>query len=245
MSAPIVHMFPCLSDNYGLLIHDPSSGLTATIDTPDAKEITAQCSVKGWTLTHIFNTHHHWDHTGGNLDLSEQISGLKIIGPAHDAARIPGLTEGVSGGQVFEFGTVQVNVLETPGHTTGHIIYYIPAAKLAFVGDTLFKMGCGRLFEGSPQDMFDSMAKIAALPDETQLYCAHEYTLSNGRFAMTAEPNNPAIKDEMIKAAALRDQGRPTVPTTVALEKEINPFLRAKTAAHLGEIRAAKDNFKG
>lgn len=245
MTALIVHMFPCLSDNYGLLIHDPNTKLTATIDTPDAKEIAAQCTAKGWTLTHIFNTHHHWDHTGGNLKLLEDNTHLKIMGPAHDAARIPGLTDGVRDNESFEFGTVQVHVLETPGHTTGHVIYHIPEAKVAFVGDTIFKMGCGRLFEGSPQDMFESMAKIAALPDDTQLYCAHEYTLSNGRFAMTIEPDNQAIKDEMKLAAALRDQGEPTIPTTVALEKDINPFMRAKTAKRLGEIRSAKDNFQG
>jgi len=243
MTSAIIHMFPCLSDNYGLLIHDPASGLTAAIDTPDAAEITAQCDVKGWTLSHIFNTHHHWDHTGGNLQLAQQNPSLTIIGPSHDAARIPGLTQGVSGEETFKFGQHSIQVLETPGHTSGHIIYYVPTAKAAFVGDTLFKMGCGRLFEGSPQEMFDSMAKIASLPDDTQLYCAHEYTLSNGRFALTVEPDNQAIKDEMKRAQTLRDKGFPTVPTSVALEKEINPFMRAKTAKHLGEIRAAKDNF--
>lgn len=243
MNTAIIHMFPCLSDNYGLLFHDPDSGLTACIDTPDKDEILKQCDSKGWTLSHIFNTHHHWDHTGGNLDLAAQISGLEIIGPSHDAARIPGLTTGVRGGESFTFGQQTVEVLETPGHTTGHIIYYVPTASAAFVGDTLFKMGCGRLFEGSPQDMFASMAKIAALPDDTQLYCAHEYTLSNGRFALTAEPNNQAIKDEMIRAKSLREQGLPTVPTTVALEKEINPFMRASSPQQLGDIRKAKDNF--
>jgi len=243
MSHAIIHMFPCLSDNYGLLLHDPDSGLTASIDTPDADEILKQCKTKGWTLSHIFNTHHHWDHTGGNETLARTINGLNIIGPAHDAQRIPGLTIGVSGGEAFDFGAQKIQVLETPGHTTGHIIYYVPTARAAFVGDTLFKMGCGRLFEGSPQDMFASMAKISALPDETQLYCAHEYTLSNGRFAMTAEPENQDIKDEMIRAAALRDKGLPTVPTSVALEKRINPFMRAASAKKLGEIRTAKDNF--
>ena len=243
MSQAIIHMFPCLSDNYGLLLHDPDSGLTASIDTPDADEILKQCRIKGWTLSHIFNTHHHWDHTGGNEALAAQIKGLNIIGPAHDAARIPGLTTGVRGGGHFDFGAQKIEVLETPGHTTGHIIYYVSTAATAFVGDTLFKMGCGRLFEGSPEDMFDSMAKIAALPDETQLYCAHEYTLSNGRFAITAEPDNQDIKDEMERAAALREKDLPTVPTSVALEKRINPFMRAATAKELGKIRAAKDSF--
>lgn len=243
MSAAIIHMFPCLDDNYGLLLHDPKSGFTATIDTPDAKEISKQCAAKGWTLSHIFNTHHHWDHTGGNLELAQQNPTLKIIGPAHDKKRIPGMTHGVSQGDEFEFGEQTIHIIETPGHTTSHIIFYVPSAKLAFVGDTLFKMGCGRLFEGTPQDMFDSMAKIAALPDETQLYCAHEYTLSNGRFALTAEPNNQDIHAEMKRAQALRDKGLPTVPTTVELEKKINPFMRAHSAEHLGDIRRAKDNF--
>ncbi len=243
MSRAIIHMFPCLTDNYGFLLHDPDSGLTASVDTPDAKEITAQCQDKGWTLTHVFNTHHHWDHTGGNLDLAAAYPGLEIIGPAHDAARIPGLTQGVRGGESFYFGPQKIEVIETPGHTTGHIIYYIPQASAAFVGDTLFKMGCGRLFEGSPQDMFDSLAKIAALPGETLLYCAHEYTLSNGRFALTVEPDNQDLITEITRAKALREQGKPTVPTQVKLEKAINPFMRAKTAQHLGDIRRAKDNF--
>jgi len=243
MTRAIVHMFPCLSDNYGLLLHDPDTGLTASIDTPDADEIMAQCKDKGWQLSHIFNTHHHWDHTGGNLELAAKIEKLKIIGPSHDAARIPGLTQGVSGGEQFIFGAQTISVIETPGHTSGHIIYYLPQSKLAFVGDTLFKMGCGRLFEGTPQEMFDSLAKIAALPDETLLYCAHEYTLSNGRFALTVEPNNQALIDEIKKAEAQREKGHPTVPTNVELEKAINPFMRAKTAKQLGEIRKTKDNF--
>lgn len=243
MSRAIVHMFPCLSDNYGLLLHDPESGLTASIDSPDAAEITAQCESKGWTLSHIFNTHHHWDHTGGNLDLAASNPALQIIGPGHDAARIPGLTQGVGGGESFTFGSQKVTVIETPGHTSGHIIYYISQSQLAFVGDTLFKMGCGRLFEGTPEEMFDSLAKIAALPGETLLYCAHEYTLSNGRFALTVEPDNQALIAEIARATDLRDKGQPTVPTQVDLEKAINPFMRAKTAKQLGEIRRAKDNF--
>jgi len=243
MSRAIVHMFPCLSDNYGLLLHDPDSGLTASIDTPDAAEISAQCASKGWTLTHIFNTHHHWDHTGGNLALTKENPQLEIIGPGHDAARIPGLTQGVRGDERFEFGAQTVQVIETPGHTNGHIIYYLAQSGLAFVGDTLFKMGCGRLFEGTPEDMFTSMARIAALPDDTLLYCAHEYTLSNGRFALTVEPNNQALIDEMERATSLREEGEPTVPTSVALEKAINPFMRAETAQKLGDIRRAKDSF--
>lgn len=243
MPRAIVHMFPCLSDNYGLLLHDAETGLTAAIDTPDAAEIKVQCELQGWRLSHIFNTHHHWDHTGGNLELAADNPDLVIIGPAHDAARIPGLTQGVRGGEPFNFGANIIKIIETPGHTSGHIIYHLPQSKLAFVGDTLFKMGCGRLFEGTPQEMFDSLAKIAALPDETLLYCAHEYTLSNGRFAITVEPENQALIDEIKRAKALREKGLPTVPTQVGLEKAINPFMRAKTAQRLGEIRRAKDDF--
>jgi len=243
MNRAIVHMFPCLSDNYGLLLHDPDSGLTASIDTPDAAEIISQCQSKGWTLTHIFNTHHHWDHTGGNLDLAASFPKLEIIGPGHDAARIPGLTQGVRGEESFEFGAQTIKVIETPGHTNGHIIYYLPQSNLAFVGDTIFKMGCGRLFEGTAEEMFNSLAKIAALPDETLLYCAHEYTLSNGRFAITVEPDNQDIIDEIARAQSLREKNQPTVPSSIALEKAINPFMRAKTAKELGDIRRAKDNF--
>jgi hydroxyacylglutathione hydrolase len=243
MSRAIIHMFPCLSDNYGFLLHDPSSGLTAAIDTPDAEEIKAQCKSQGWTLTHILNTHHHWDHTGGNLELAKVFPALEIIGPAHDAARIPGLTQGMREGETLEFGAQKIDVIETPGHTMGHIIYHLPHAQVAFVGDTLFKMGCGRLFEGTPEEMFASLAKIAALPDETLLYCAHEYTLSNGRFALTIEPDNQALIDEIARAKNLREKGLPTVPTHVALETAINPFMRAKSAQKLGEIRRAKDQF--
>ena len=168
-----IALFPCLSDNYGLLIHDKQSGETAAIDTPEVSAIEAQCRARGWTLTQIWNTHHHWDHVGGNLELKES-HGLSITGP-HQEGRIPGLDRGVAGGDRFNFGAHEVRVIFTPGHTRDHIIYYVPAAKSAFVGDTLFVLGCGRLFEGSAQDMFGSMAAIAALPDETKLYCAHEY----------------------------------------------------------------------
>ena len=183
------------------------------------------------------------DHTGGNLELLKQNPALEIIGPAHDAKRIPGMTRGVSQGETFDLGRQIIHVFETPGHTTSHIIFYVPDAKAAFVGDTLFKMGCGRLFEGSAHDMFDSMAKIAALPDDTQLYCAHEYTLSNGAFALTVDADNRDLHAEMTTAKALRDKGLPTVPTSVGLEKKINPFMRAETPERLGDIRRAKDNF--
>ena len=237
-----IALFPCLSDNYGLLIHDRKSGETAAIDTPEVTKIEAACQERGWTLTQIWNTHHHPDHTGGNLALKEKF-GLTITGPDQIKGRIPGLDKGVSGGDMFRFGGHEVQAIFTPGHTVDHIIYYVPAAKAAFVGDTIFALGCGRLFEGSPEDMFGSMAAIAQLPDDTQLYCAHEYTLSNAKFAMTVEPDNQALLDFIEKAKALRQRGLPTVPTTVAMEKAANPFMRAGSAARLGEIRTAKDSF--
>ena len=241
-----IKLFPCLMDNYGFLIHDSESGATATIDTPEAAKINAALSREGWTLTEIWNTHHHFDHVGGNVELAAQ-HGAIIRGPGHDKKRIPGLTHGVEGGENFKFGAHNVRVIATPGHTTSHIIYHIPSAHegqgAAFVGDTIFVMGCGRLFEGTPQDMFESMAKIAALAPSTQLYCAHEYTLSNGKFALTVEPDNTDLAAYMERAKALRDKAVPTVPTSVAQETKINPFMRAATAARLGEIRKLKDNF--
>ncbi len=241
---PDIAIFPCLSDNYGLLIHDPISGETAAIDTPDANEIARQCEARGWTLTHIWNTHHHPDHTGGNTALKQRY-GVKIIGPAKDADRIDGLDDGVAEGDIINLGTHAVQVFETDGHTIGHIIFYVPSAQAAFVGDTVFSLGCGRLFEGTPAQMFDSLAKIAALPSETRLYCAHEYTLSNARFAVTAEPDNQDLHRYIEEAKALRSAGKFTVPTSVAQELKTNPFMRASSAEHLGAIRAAKDNFQG
>jgi len=242
MSAPEIALFPCLSDNYGLLIHDPISGETAAIDTPEVSKIEAACMARGWRLTQIWNTHHHPDHTGGNMALKEKY-GLTITGPDQIKGRIPGLDKGVSGGDSFMFGGHKVEVIFTPGHTVDHIIYHVPAAKAAFVGDTLFVLGCGRLFEGSPADMYGSMAAIASLPDETALYCAHEYTLSNARFAVTIEPENKDLLDYVEQAKVMREKGQPTVPTTVAMEKKTNPFMRAPTPERLGEIRAAKDSF--
>ena len=237
-----IHMFPCLNDNYGFLVHSPDTGETAAIDSPEAAKILAACKEKGWELTHIWNTHHHFDHVGGNLELQKS-HGVEIIGPGHDVKRIPGLTKGVHGGESFTFGGHEVHVFETPGHTTSHIIYHIPSAQTAFVGDTIFVLGCGRLFEGTPAQMYDSLKAICALPAETKLYCAHEYTLSNARFAITVEPDNQDLIDYIAYAKSLREQNTPTVPTTVAMELKNNPFVRARSAKRLGEIRAAKDIF--
>ncbi len=243
MPAPLeIEMFPSLSDNYGFLVHSPDTGETAAIDTPDVSDILDACEFNGWTLTHIWNTHHHFDHVGGNLALQKQL-GVEILGPGHDQKRIPGITRGVSGGESFDFGGHSVHVIDTPGHTTSHIIYHIPSMKAAFVGDTIFVMGCGRLFEGTPAQMHDSLNAIAAMPPATKLYCAHEYTLSNGAFALTVEPDNEDLIAYMEQAKAMREDDIPTVPTTVGMELKINPFMRAGSAERLGEIRAAKDNF--
>ncbi|MCP5180818.1 MAG: hydroxyacylglutathione hydrolase [Pseudomonadales bacterium] len=251
-----VHQFLCLSDNYGYLLHDPVSGQTAAVDSPDAEAINGALQAKGWTLTHIFNTHHHFDHAGGNEALKARW-GCEIVGAANDAARIPGIDRQVGDGDNFLFGGVTVQVLEVPGHTSGHIAYYLPSEGIAFVGDTLFVLGCGRLFEGTPAQMWHSIGKLMALPDSTVLYCAHEYTQSNARFALSVEPDNAALVARSAEIDALRDKGQPTVPTTVAREKATNPFVRATSLAlqrTLGmegaaavdvfaETRRRKDNF--
>jgi len=220
-----VHMFPCLSDNYGFLLHDREAELTATIDTPDADAILAALQERGWRLTHIFNTHHHADHAGGNLAL-KRLTGCEVIGPRADAARIPGIDRPVGEGDEFRFGLHRVRVFDTPGHTRGHVVYHLPDDGVAFVGDTLFAMGCGRLFEGTPAQMWSSLQKLLALPPDTRLYCAHEYTQANGRFALTVEPGNQALVERMREVSELRARNRPTVPTTLALETATNPFLR-------------------
>jgi hydroxyacylglutathione hydrolase len=225
MSPLTIHMFPCLADNYGYLLHDRDSGSTAAVDTPDAKEILAQLEAKGWRLTHILNTHHHADHAGGNLELKRQ-TGCTIVGPRADAARIPGIDVAVGEGDVVELGGHRAAVLDTPGHTRGHIVYYFADAHAAFVGDTLFALGCGRLFEGTPAQMWSSLQKILRWPDDTRLYCAHEYTQSNARFALTVEPGNEDLKQRAAAIASRRAANQPTVPSTLAEERATNPFLR-------------------
>ncbi len=251
-----VHQFPCLSDNYGYLLHDPDSGLTAAIDTPDSDAILAALADRGWTLSHIFNTHHHADHAGGNLAL-KAATGCTVVGCAADAARIPGLDRPVADGDSFDFGGHRIEVLETPGHTVGHVVYHVPDQAIAFVGDTLFAMGCGRLFEGSAEQMWSSLSRLMRWPDQTRVYCAHEYTLANGKFALSVDPDNRDLKARMEEVVARRSKGQPTVPTSMALEKRTNPFLRAADAAlaaHIGmagrapvevfaETRRRKDEF--
>jgi hydroxyacylglutathione hydrolase len=251
-----VHMFPCLSDNYGFLIHDGEAGVTAVIDTPEVTPINAALEEKGWQLTHILNTHHHFDHAGGNEELKAKW-GCTVVGAANDAARIPGIDVQVSDGESLAFGNTQAQIFETPGHTSGHIVYYFADDGIAFVGDTLFALGCGRLFEGTPDQMWSSLKKLMALPDDTVVYCAHEYTQSNAAFALSVEPGNAELVARSEEIDRLRAAGEPTVPTTIGLEKATNPFLRPDSAnlqatvgmeegdlvAVFAETRRRKDSF--
>lgn len=225
-----IEQFACLSDNYAVLIHDEDTGLTASIDAPDAEVILERLGARGWRLTHLLITHHHGDHTGGNLRLKEA-TGCVIIGPRAEADRIPGLDRGVAEGDTIEFGSYEIRVLETPGHTVGHITYWIPAAHAAFVGDTLFAMGAGRIFEGSAEIMWSSLKKIMELPRDTQIYCGHEYTAANARFALSIEPGNTALQSRAMEIERLRADGKPTLPTRLDHELETNPFLRAHVPA--------------
>jgi hydroxyacylglutathione hydrolase len=249
-----VHQFPCLSDNYGFLARDEESGLVACIDTPDAAAILRELDRLGWKLSLILNTHWHPDHAGGNPEV-KAATGAEVVGPA-EVARIAPPDRVVSGGDHVRLGETDLAVIETGGHTLGHIAYYSAADHVAFVGDTLFALGCGRLFEGAPQQMWASLQRLAALPDDTRVYCAHEYTASNARFALSVD-DDPALKARAEAVFAARARDEPTVPTTIGLEKATNPFLRAPgLAPRLGvpsepayaafaAVRAAKDGFKG
>ena len=250
-----IHQFPCLSDNYGYLAHDPVSGETAAIDTPDADTYLAEAQAKGWTITAIWNTHWHPDHAGGNLKIKEA-TGCTIIGPKGEAEKIPGIDHAVGGGDTVSLGGLESAVLDVPGHTLGHIAYHIAAANTAFVGDAVFALGCGRVFEGDMAMMWASMQTIKTLPSDTTLYCAHEYTQSNARFAETIETDNAALKAYIAEIDDKRARGERTVPMGLARELETNPFLRADipalqaamghpgdAAATFGEIRGRKDRF--
>lgn len=230
MSDLEIHQFPCLSDNFGVLIHDPAAGLTASIDAPDAAAVSAALAARGWKLTHILTTHHHADHTGGNLDLKAR-TGCQIIGPRNEAQRIPGIDKTVGEGDTLKLGAFEIQAMDTPGHTAGHITYYIPAARAAFVGDTLFAIGCGRVIEGDARMMWGSLQKLMALPRDTAIYCGHEYTQSNARFALTIEPDNAALVARAKEVDALRAAGKATLPTTIGAELATNPFLRPHVAA--------------
>ena len=244
-----VHQFPCLSDNYGFLVRDDATGVTATIDTPDADAILAELGKLGWTLDLILNTHWHPDHAGGNAAI-QAATGATIVGP-QEVTRIAPLDRPVVQGDAVAVGDTTLSVIDTGGHTLGHIAYHDAKGHIAFVGDTLFALGCGRLFEGTAEQMWSSLAKLTALPDDTTVYCAHEYTATNARFALSVD-EDPALKIRADQVFAARERGEPTVPTTIGLEKATNPFLRAPLlrphlgpAEAFGEIRAAKDGFKG
>ena len=235
---------PVLSDTYVWLMHDPASGETVVIDPAVADPVLAAAAARGWRITQIWNTHWHPDHTGGNLDV-KAATGCVITGPSAEAGRIGSLDRLVSEGDRVAIGGVEAEVWAVPGHTAGHIAYHLPEAAVAFVGDTLFAMGCGRLFEGTAAQMHANLQRLAALPEETRIYCAHEYTLSNARFALTVEPDNAALRARAAEVEAMRAEGKPTVPTTIALERATNPFMRAASAEELAERRAAKDSFRG
>ncbi|CAA7623593.1 hydroxyacylglutathione hydrolase [Magnetospirillum sp. UT-4] len=215
-----------LNDNFVYLLHDPESGATAAVDPSVAEPVRDALAERGWTLTHILNTHHHHDHTGGNLEL-KRATGAQVVGARKDAARIPGIDVEVGEGDTFLLGHAALMVLETPGHTLGHIAYWAPDSQALFSGDTLFSLGCGRLFEGTPEQMWSSLAKLRELPPATRVYCAHEYTAANGRFARLVERDNPVLKARLDEVHRQEMAGRPTVPSTLAEERAANPFLRA------------------
>jgi hydroxyacylglutathione hydrolase len=235
---------PVLSDNYVWLVREAATGAVMVVDPAVAEPVLAEADNRGWTITHIWNTHWHPDHTGGNAAI-KAATGCAITGPAAEAGRIPTLDVQVRGGDVVTLGTTKARVIDVPAHTAGHIAFHFEDEGIAFVGDTLFAMGCGRLFEGTAAQMFDNMRKLEALPDNTVIYCAHEYTQSNGRYALTAEPSNAALIARMKDVNAARARGEPTVPTTIGQERATNPFMRAATVAELAERRAAKDSFRG
>ena len=224
-----IHQFPCLSDNFGVLIHDAASGQTASIDAPEAEPVRRALASKGWMLTHILVTHHHADHTQGIAALKAE-TGCRVIGPKNEAGKIPTLDEKVGGGDVLDFGGHRVEVIDTPGHTAGHITYWMPNDKVAFVGDTLFAIGCGRVIEGTPEMMWQSLERLIALPPETMIYCGHEYTAANARFALAIEPDNKALIARAAEVDRLRAADKPTLPTRMDEELATNPFLRPQVA---------------
>lgn len=251
-----VHQFPCLSDNYGYLLHDPQSEETACIDTPDADAYLREAASKGWQISQIWNTHWHPDHAGGNAAI-KAATGCRIIAPAAESDKIEGMDRGVGQGDIVMLGDWEAHVIDVGGHTNGHIAFHLPGSGLAFVGDSLFALGCGRMFEGTAPQFWDSLKRLKALPPETLVYCAHEYTAANAKFAHHADPENKDLAAYCDDIVRLREKGRPTVPTTMARELKTNPFLRADAPdmqARWGgnapyetfaALREAKDNFKG
>lgn len=231
-----------LADNYVWLVHDPDSEETVVVDPAVADPVLQAADERGWRISQIWNTHWHPDHIGGN-DAIRQRTGCTVTAPAAEAAKIPHIDHAVGEGDVAQIGDHVAHVLEVPAHTAGHIAYHLAEDSAVFVGDTLFAMGCGRLFEGTAAQMFANMRRLAALPDDTAVYCAHEYTLSNGRFAVVAEPDNRAVAERLAQVEAARARGEATVPTTIGAERATNPFMRAADAEELARRRAAKDKF--
>jgi len=256
MSDLAIHQIPVLVDNFIYLAHDPESGETACVDPAVAAPVMDALATKGWSLSHILNTHHHHDHTGGNLEL-KQATGCTIVGAAADASRIPGIDVQIGEGDRVSIGNHQAQIFDVSGHTNGHIAYWFEIDQALFSGDTLFSLGCGRLFEGTPAQMWTSLLKLRDLPDATKVYCAHEYTSSNADFALTIEPENEDLKRRADEVLRLRANGKPTVPSNLGEEKRVNPFLRADNddllraaglvgqdaVSALAEIRRRKDNF--
>lgn len=255
-----VVLVPAFADNYLYVLRDPATGKVGVVDPGDAAPVIAELERRGWTPSVIFLTHHHNDHIGGVAALVARYGGgggLSVVGAGHDAHRLPPLDQKLADGDRVEFGALSAEVIAVPGHTLGHIAYWFAGAEALFCGDTLFALGCGRLFEGTPGQMWASLRRLRALPDATRVYCAHEYTLSNARFAVTVDPDNRALSDRAAAVAALRARGEPTIPTSVGLEKQTNPFLRADdsgVAAAVGlagesaervfaELRGRKDHF--
>lgn len=251
-----IRQIPVLSDNFIYLVREPASGAVAVVDPAVAAPALALAEKLGWTITHILNTHHHGDHVGGNLEI-KAATRCRIVGPGSDAARIPGIDDRVDDGDTYDLGGERARVFFVPGHTSGHIAYWFEDAQALFCGDTLFSIGCGRLFEGTPAQMWTSLKRLRDLPPETRVYCAHEYTQNNIRFAVTIDPDNQALRDREVEVDALRAKGLPTIPSTVGLERAANPFLRADApavAAGVGlkghdpvdvfaEVRRRKDSF--
>ncbi len=256
MSSLEIILIPCLSDNYAYLIRDDETKCVAVVDPSEEDPVLAALETRGWQLDYILNTHHHWDHTGGNPAL-KKATGCKIVGARTDQDRIPGIDLTVADGEVFFVGAHQAQILEIPGHTRGHIAFYFPATKALFSGDTLFTMGCGRVFEGTFEQMWASLDRLRQLPADTLIYCGHEYTLKNTRFALTLEPNNPALQERWQAVQAQRNAHQATVPATLGLDLATNPFLRPESpeiqaqlgmtghapAAVFAKIRQLKDAY--